>query len=128
MQRTDTTPRNKVPSFATIRPSFTCNECGQKFQQPLLATVTAAELTQKYYACPRCMTKIGDIETHRSRETDEKPISASISMSIPEKPETETENGGTCPHFLGYLKKRPKNMQIPDECLTCDKTVECLVN
>lgn len=31
-----------------------------------------------------------------------------------------------CSHFLGYLKKFPKNTSIPDECFGCLKMIECL--
>jgi hypothetical protein len=31
-----------------------------------------------------------------------------------------------CSHFLGYLRKVPKNSSIPDECFSCPKMVECL--
>lgn len=31
-----------------------------------------------------------------------------------------------CPHFLGYLKKIPKDAPILDECLTCPRILECL--
>ncbi|NIR87481.1 hypothetical protein GWO13_07945, partial [Candidatus Bathyarchaeota archaeon] len=30
-----------------------------------------------------------------------------------------------CPHFLGYLKKIPKDTPLPDECLTCPRIFEC---
>jgi hypothetical protein len=30
-----------------------------------------------------------------------------------------------CQHELGYLKTLPKNTPIPDECLTCNRIVEC---
>jgi len=31
-----------------------------------------------------------------------------------------------CPHYFGYLRKLPKNLPIPDECLGCLRIVECL--
>ena len=31
-----------------------------------------------------------------------------------------------CAHHLGYLKRRPKNTPIPEECLTCSKMIECM--
>ena len=31
-----------------------------------------------------------------------------------------------CRLFHGYLKKRPKNTPIPDECLICSRMIECL--
>jgi hypothetical protein len=38
------------------------------------------------------------------------------------------EDSVKCTHFLGYLKKRSKEAPIPDECLTCDKMIECMVH
>jgi hypothetical protein len=32
-----------------------------------------------------------------------------------------------CDHFLGYLRQRPKNTPIPNECLTCPDTLKCLL-
>ncbi len=31
-----------------------------------------------------------------------------------------------CAHFLGYLKKFPKDSSIPDECLTCSRILKCM--
>jgi len=44
----------------------------------------------------------------------------------------ETANGieknrqASCAHFLGYLKTRPKDSPIPDECLTCAALMKCM--
>jgi hypothetical protein len=38
------------------------------------------------------------------------------------------EDDAKCTHFLGYLKKRSKDMPFSDECLTCDKMIECLTH
>lgn len=44
--------------------------------------------------------------------------------------EAEGETGppgpSGCPYHLGYLKKRPKDAIIPDECLGCPRILECL--
>lgn len=32
----------------------------------------------------------------------------------------------TCPHHLGYLKENAKYKQVPNECLSCPKILECL--
>lgn len=42
----------------------------------------------------------------------------------PEEPKREAPSG--CPHYLGYLGKRPKNAPIPEECLTCKDMVKCM--
>ncbi|UCE16037.1 MAG: hypothetical protein JSV12_09360, partial [Candidatus Bathyarchaeota archaeon] len=35
-------------------------------------------------------------------------------------------NPPECPHYFGHLKKLPKNLPIPDECLGCLRIIECL--
>jgi len=34
----------------------------------------------------------------------------------------------SCPHYLGYLGKRAKGEGIPEECLACEKAVECMLS
>lgn len=92
-----------------------CNECGGSFQKPILATVSLNGRSETYYACPRCLTKIS--EEHKVTTIPKKDV---------KKPSVEPEDDVECPHFFGYLKKRPKDSSIPEECLTCDKMIECL--
>jgi len=44
-------------------------------------------------------------------------------------PKTPTNNSSKrdCLHEFGYLRTLPKNAPIPDECLGCQRVVECLV-
>ena len=102
--------------------SFSCDECGKKFKQPILATVSANGDVQKYYACPYCLAKIDEAKTLKKEE----PMKASTKAY--RKAEAKPEINVKCQHYFGYLKKRPKNTPIPDECLTCDKMIECLVH
>ncbi len=46
------------------------------------------------------------------------------SLVEPSKPSSAGHSA--CPHYFGYLKKLPKNVPIPDECLGCLRIVECL--
>jgi len=41
----------------------------------------------------------------------------------------ETEKTGVqgCPHYFGYLGEHPRNTPIPNECFTCIKIMECLL-
>jgi hypothetical protein len=41
-------------------------------------------------------------------------------------PEGEESPKG-CPHHFGYLAHRPKDTSIPQECLTCQKIVDCML-
>jgi hypothetical protein len=48
----------------------------------------------------------------------------------PQKPPQTTSqqtspNNFACTHYLGYLHQRQKQQEIPAECLTCKKVIEC---
>jgi len=77
----------------------------------------------------------------KSLVPEEKPkpaISVEIPEEFPEEPMEPTEtleskkekphptSPPECPHYFGYLRKLPKNVPIPDECLGCLRIVECL--
>lgn len=46
-------------------------------------------------------------------ETPVKSLDLAVSSSV-------------CPHHLGFLSQRPKGLVIPDECLTCEKLIDCI--
>jgi uncharacterized CHY-type Zn-finger protein len=96
----------------------TCSECGEVFTKPVLATVSSGGFSKTYYACPRCLTKVRDTTLPKSEEREKKLVTVQKTKN--------SEDEGRCVHFLGFLKKRPKNMPIPDECLTCNRMIECL--
>ncbi len=105
--------------------SFRCNGCNGAFQKPILATVSSHGSVQTYYACPRCLSKISDVKQHKNEGDEE------ISISIEKVKKVavgKQEDNVECKHFLGYLKKRAKDAPFPDECLTCDKMIECLTH
>jgi hypothetical protein len=52
----------------------------------------------QYYACPHCMAKI------------------------------EEEQKIGCQHWFGYLNEKAKDDPIPNECVECDKAVDCMLN
>jgi hypothetical protein len=99
---------------------FSCSECAGHYQKPILATMFANGSVQTYYACPHCLAKLDTAKTHEARES--KKPSAKPYRRLDVKAVTGTK----CKHHLGYLKSRPKNTPIPDECLTCDRMIECL--
>ncbi|MEM2439954.1 MAG: hypothetical protein QW493_01895 [Candidatus Bathyarchaeia archaeon] len=100
------------PSEREKTSSLTCSECGEVFQKPVLATVSANGLSKTYYACPRCLTKVKEV-----------PLPVGGGQKVLNE---QAKSGGGCPHFFGFLKRRPKNIPIPDECLTCNRMIECL--
>ena len=57
----------------------------------------------------------------------ERPESTPTASVDAKKPESSRNNQSSgCPHHFGYLKEHPKNIPIPNECLTCTKIMECL--
>ena len=109
-------------SFVESQACSRCDACGEEFEKPVLATVSSGYVVKEYYACPRCLSKVGDVESRESKKEKEVQF-----LEKEVKIEMDTsEKGETCSHELGYLKRRPKNTPIPEECLTCNKMIECL--
>ena len=46
-----------------------------------------------------------------------------VSMETSRK--TEDMSQPNCLHYFGYLRFLPRNVSIPDECLSCQKVMEC---
>jgi len=104
--------------------SSRCNTCGEEFEAPLFAVVSCGHLLEEYYACPRCLSKVGVVERNETIEVDEAEEEDKKSLEI--EVEDKTEEAVACAHYLGYLKRRPKNTPIPEECLTCAKMIDCM--
>lgn len=101
---------------------FICSECGESFEKPLLTSISSQGLVQSYYACPHCLGRIPENEEAET-STDEPSVGQKESGGEQPKPQNEK-----CQHFLGYLKKRSKETAIPEDCLTCQKIIECMTN
>ena len=104
------------------------DECGKNFDHPIELTVLSSNPVETYPACPYCMSRI---ETREEEQRPTKNTTPSMRIkSILEKEQIKEEKKDTaessCSHGFGYLKKRPKGTQIPDECLTCQKMIQCL--
>jgi DNA-directed RNA polymerase subunit RPC12/RpoP len=111
------------PVLSATHASSRCRTCGEKFETPLLAMVSSGYLVEEYYACPKCLSKVGDIERNKTVEVDE---ANEDEESLETEAEDKIEETVACAHHLGYLKWRPKNTPIPEECLTCSKMIECM--
>ncbi len=97
-----------------------CVECGENFIRPIVASVSSGDVLKTYYACPRCLAKVKEMVSSKHEEK-EKNVQETKGIRV------HTPSIIQCKHFLGYLKKRPKNTPISDECLTCDRMIECLL-
>jgi DNA-directed RNA polymerase subunit RPC12/RpoP len=120
--------RSLSPKFEinSRRPSEThessrCNTCGEEFETPLFAVVSSGYLLEEYYACPRCLSKVGNVERNKTVEAEEEE-----EKFQEREVEDKIEETVACAHHLGYLKRRPKNTPIPEECLTCPKMIDCM--
>jgi DNA-directed RNA polymerase subunit RPC12/RpoP len=104
------------------------DECGKSFDHPIQLTVLSNDPVETYPACPYCMSRI-DLEEENMKHTDQLPKVMKIKAVLQEEKEREESkdtNEPKCQHGFGYLKKRSKGSPIPDECLICQKMIQCL--
>lgn len=120
-----------IPHPANVkkeRDSCFCEACGRTFENPIRLTNLSATPLQIYNACPFCFSKLkGSIVLN---ELDNlKVLNLKDSGTVPEKKRDNIESlePTGCPHYFGYLKKRPKNTPIPEVCLTCEKMIQCVI-
>ena len=62
------------------------------------------------------------ISNTRRKEVEEK---SEKNEPQAEPVEKEEKGSSSCPHAFGYLFQQPKSVPIPEECLTCQKMLEC---
>ena len=110
--------------FSTTQPISRCSTCGEEFKTPLLAMVSSGFIVEEYYACPKCLSKVGSLEQPENLEVDDAVNEEEEALEM--KIEDDAEESVACMHHLGYLKRRPKNTPIPEECLTCCKMIDCM--
>jgi len=106
-----------------------CDTCGEEFEQPLYTVISSGYITEEYYACPRCLSKVGGVERRKTVEAEEAEDDEETGQSGETEVEIKMEKMEetvACPHYLGYLKKRQKNTPIPEGCLTCGKMIDCM--
>jgi DNA-directed RNA polymerase subunit RPC12/RpoP len=111
-----------------------CGACGEPVETPLLAMIFSESTTEEYYACPKCLSKIASLskepEIKEAFEISVDENTLKNEIAEPERLEVATEGNVegpiSCVHFLGYLKERPKDTPIPEECLTCSNMIDCM--
>jgi DNA-directed RNA polymerase subunit RPC12/RpoP len=111
------------PVLSATHGGSRCGACGEEFETPLLAMVFSDSLVEEYYACPTCLSKVGSVGRQKDFEVEE---AEEEEKSLETEVEDTGEETAGCMHHLGYLKRRPKNTPIPEECLTCSKMIECM--
>ena len=105
-----------------------CAQCGQEFDKPLLTELHSGSMIEEYYACPRCLTKLEEVEHEKRIDADEK-VNQKEELVVKQTGSFEpvkADGVSPCPFYAGYLRKRPKGTSIPEGCLTCSKMIECI--
>lgn len=69
---------------------------------------------------PKFFQKVKSLISNNS----EPKLKESIEKSIENKGSESSE----CPETFGYLANRPKDAPIPQECLSCQKMVDCMLS
>ena len=114
--------------------SSKCSSCGELFDTPLLTMVFSDYLVEEYYACPRCLSKVRSVTRREPveieaemAELEEEAVGGCYRVEVEDAMEKDAVEATVgCGHHLGYLKQRPKNTAIPEECLTCSKMIKCM--
>jgi hypothetical protein len=101
-------------------------KCGRNFLRPI--TIHDLNLRRKYTACPFCFTELPKITIRRRVQTvHEKKAKEECTEKSTQSDLThvsqETEE---CSHKFGYLSERSKDEDIPEQCMTCPKIIECM--
>jgi hypothetical protein len=100
-------------------------KCEKKFENLIIVHDSSHMPSDSYYACPYCLMKLDPIATQILKKDE---------ISIEEKVEKKTEIANThpekeipkgCPQYFGYLYVRPRDDIIPQECLMCQKILDC---
>jgi hypothetical protein len=84
-----------------------------------LTDLSRKPFEETYYACPFCFSRLDveDVEEHLEHlHGREKNGKRKVAVAV-----------SNCSHEFGYLRKRPKDTAIPDECLTCTRILQCMV-
>ena len=66
------------------------------------------------------------VESLEGSISGQEPFASKLEAQRPEMEKTsKREPAHSCKHQVGYLGTLPKNASIPDECLRCDRIIEC---
>jgi predicted flap endonuclease-1-like 5' DNA nuclease len=72
-----------------------------------------------------------EVWVHSSKEFDntfDEPKQVNSHVHLHCKSEVEEERETDCQHRFGYLNDRTKGEPIPNECVNCEKVLECMLN
>jgi hypothetical protein len=96
----------------------------------LKARILGSE-NEPYDACPYCLTEITSaeschvVEAKSSPETDETKDEGTV-VALAGRT-VRSPQATQCAHHFGYLSERSSKDKIPEECMICDKVLECML-
>ena len=99
--------------------NYTCknSECESVFNTPLMIEFANTEKIRQTFGCPQCLT---EVETTPPEPPKQEP-------TPPEPPKQEPTPIDGCHLGFGYLATKPKGQPIPDGCITCEKSLDCML-
>lgn len=108
--------------------------CGKVFTNPIKVENLCSRNAKVYNACPFCLTQItlDDASTlvEKKKDFEIKETENKIEEEKPPKgkiPDESLPKVEGCSHFLGYLSQRSSKASIPEECIICEKIVQCML-
>jgi len=127
----------KDDQISTLKPKLSTEHLATQDENIKLATSvetrnpSAAEVTRSAFQSGGSRD-LGKPMVSRSEQTDQtlrteaELPSKSIDRAKLKADEKPSLRSPECTHFFGYVKRLPKNAQIPDECMWCPQLVKCL--
>lgn len=108
--------------------------CAKAFAVPIKVENLCSKNAKVYDACPFCLTEITlDKESTDVEEKQDIEVVEEKDRNEEEKsPQLEAQDESLskvpgCTHHLGYLSHRPSKDSIPEECIVCEKIVQCML-
>ena len=127
MEKTVSTLEVGREQYSSSNSEKSCDNCGTNFKKPLFATIYSGEALKEYYACPRCLSKIIDVNIQKKDKIKQLnfPKTEGAKPKTP-KVENPKESIPGCKNTIGFLKRKPKDTPIPEECFICNKMIDCM--
>ncbi|MEM2148012.1 MAG: hypothetical protein QXJ94_05360 [Candidatus Bathyarchaeia archaeon] len=120
--------------------AYTCQNplCRKTFASPIKVENVSSKPHVTYEACPYCLTQIVVEETVPvPKEQKTTPAKGKIEAQIeteqlekikkPEQQLNDADETEGCKHYFGYLSKRSTKEGTPEECMLCEKVVQCML-
>jgi len=94
----------------------------------------ASKGAKTYDACPYCLTEIvleedtsAIMKEEQKLEVKEMKIKEPSVRHMEKKPVSASSKVEGCTHYFGYLSERTSKEKIPEECITCENIVQCML-